>query len=193
MFDNGGIICWGRGLDGLLGLSSTTVVGYTAGLETLTFIGFSDTVPALGMASSGGHACAFHANGRIRCWGANTSYQLGDKTDTKRGFGSASVSTAVYVDFAPSITFAVVGTAVGSSFSCALFSNGKVLCWGSSGYQGQLGQPSAISDISSSGSPGSVLLSEATYVSFSSPQRSLVAQIAAGELRTCGTAFLLEK
>ena len=65
------------------------------------------------------HACALRSDGKVRCWGNNSSGELGNGTTT-------SSSTAVGVS---GITTATQ-IAVGGAHTCALLSGGTVKCWG---------------------------------------------------------------
>ena len=108
------------------------------------------------LAVGAGHNCAVQA-GSVRCWGDNTSGQLGDGTTlphaTPKPVGGLASATAV---------------SLGVNHSCALLGDGTVRCWGAND-SGQLGdgtlQPHAIpSEVSG---------------------LSGVAQISAGEYHTC--------
>ena len=76
------------------------------------------------------HTCSVNNLGEARCWGANTSGQLGDGTTTNV---SSIPATAL------SISGRQVKTmALGGNFTCALLDNNDVKCWGANG-MGQLG------------------------------------------------------
>lgn len=76
-----------------------------------------------------GHSCAVLSDGTVRCWGSNSSGQLG------LGPGGPPQSlTPVAVPGLSAITKVVVG----KGFSCALGDQGKVWCWGQN-TQGQVG------------------------------------------------------
>jgi alpha-tubulin suppressor-like RCC1 family protein len=66
--------------------------------------------------------------GGVKCWGSNSSGQLGDGTTTKR-----LTPTAV-----SGLSSGVAAIDAGSSHTCALLSTGGVKCWGNN-YHGQLG------------------------------------------------------
>jgi hypothetical protein len=72
------------------------------------------------------------SNGDVRCWGNNTSGQLGDNTNNNR-------SIPVAVQALSGDAEAVVG---GESHTCALMDGGGVKCWGDNG-SGQLGDNGA--------------------------------------------------
>src|SRR4029079_11210831 len=74
------------------------------------------------------HTCAVLQNGTARCWGYNSSGQIGDGTTTDR-FTPAVVS---------GITTATGAVAAGNNDSCVLLQGGSVKCWGMNTY-GELG------------------------------------------------------
>jgi alpha-tubulin suppressor-like RCC1 family protein len=116
LFTKGGIICWGSGQYGALGTDSTGSVGSGGTVNTLSFIRFSDTLPAITMTSGPIHTCAVFSNQRVRCWGSNAAQQIGDTTtfDRGSGTGTASVSSAVFVTFSATInSIAIVDIATG--------------------------------------------------------------------------------
>lgn len=117
--------CWGSNSNGQLGsgnligqLAPAAVTGLSAGVQAI--------------AAGAYHSCAVTAGGAAQCWGQNSSGQLGDSSVLERpapvtpvglGSGMATVAGGLY-------------------HSCALTSNGRVLCWGYNG-SGQLGIPSS--------------------------------------------------
>ena len=74
------------------------------------------------LAAGAGYSCALRPNGTVRCWGSNTSGELGDGTRT-------SSLTPVDVTGIGSIT-QLTG---GAFHACALHANGTVSCWGFNG------------------------------------------------------------
>jgi len=73
------------------------------------------------------HACAVIGIGQVKCWGDNSSGQLGDGTSTQR-------NTPVVVK---GITKATQ-VAAGYAHTCALLAGGSIECWGDN-YDGELG------------------------------------------------------
>jgi alpha-tubulin suppressor-like RCC1 family protein len=81
----------------------------------------------IGIAAGNEHTCAVEALGTVKCWGLNSSGQLGDNTVTTR-----RVPTQVYGQS----TFVTI--ARGGYHTCALGVAGSALCWGLN-TSGQLG------------------------------------------------------
>jgi alpha-tubulin suppressor-like RCC1 family protein len=63
----------------------------------------------------------------VKCWGSNSSGQVGDNTVTDRATPVAVVGPA-----------GVTGISAGGSHTCARYTSGGVKCWGSN-VSGQLG------------------------------------------------------
>jgi alpha-tubulin suppressor-like RCC1 family protein len=74
------------------------------------------------------HTCLVTRAGGVKCWGNNSSGQLGDGTQETR---------YIPVDVS-GLSSGVASLAVGDDFTCAVLQDGGVKCWGNN-YNGQLG------------------------------------------------------
>lgn len=83
--------------------------------------------------AGGSHSCMRTSTGGVRCWGSNSSGQLGYGNTLNIGDDEAPISAGNV-----SVGGTVVQLAVGGMHTCALLSSGKVRCWGDNSV-GQLG------------------------------------------------------
>jgi Regulator of Chromosome Condensation (RCC1) repeat protein len=88
------------------------------------------------LAVGGGHGCALLSDGTMACWGKNDHGQLGNG-----GTSDAAAAVAVVDDHGVKLA-GIVAIAAGAAHSCALRSDGTVLCWGDDS-AGQLGRGGA--------------------------------------------------
>lgn len=87
------------------------------------------------VAAGGAHSCMLDTDGIVRCWGANSSGELGDGTTTDR-------RAPIIVTGLPGI----VAVAAGAAHTCALDGAGNVHCWGTN-LSGQLGDGTTTSSL----------------------------------------------
>jgi alpha-tubulin suppressor-like RCC1 family protein len=122
LLETGGLTCWGNNVLGQLGGGTVSVFSTTpAALPSLT--------AGVGSVSAGGnHTCALLETGGLRCWGDNTSGQLGDGTTTGR----------MEPRDVPALTSGVMAVSAGCNHTCALLESRAVQCWGDNDF-GQLG------------------------------------------------------
>ena len=120
----GAVKCWGGNINGQLGDNSTTQRNTPADVS-----GLSSGVTAIATGYS--HTCALTSVGAVKCWGANSSGQLGDNSATQR-------NTPVDVS---GLSSGVTAIAAGGMHTCALLSSGAVKCWGDNS-RGQVGDNS---------------------------------------------------
>lgn len=87
------------------------------------------------IAAGGSQACVVQVNGQTKCWGANSSGQLGDGTSVAKSTPTTMLGTT-----------RGVSNAVGASHSCVLTALGLVYCVGSNSV-GQLGDGTGTSSL----------------------------------------------
>ena len=149
LLNTGTAKCWGSNSSGQLGDGTTT-----RRLTPTTVSGLGSGVSAISAGQN--HTCAVLGTGAVRCWGLNSSGQLGNDTTT-------ASSTPVNV----SNLSGVAAVSVGSAHSCALLRTGAVKCWGAGGRTGDSTNTQRTTPVDASG------------------LSSGVTAISAGHLHTC--------
>jgi alpha-tubulin suppressor-like RCC1 family protein len=120
----GGVKCWGSNSSGQLG------DGSTADRNTpVNVIGLGGGVSVVDAGAL--HTCATLSAGGARCWGDNSSGQLGDGTTINRSTPVAVSGMSGYV----------LQIAAGGSHTCSVDLSSPPLCWGWNAF-GQLGDGS---------------------------------------------------
>lgn len=134
LIEQGRIRCWGNNGTGQIGYGPG-VVGNIGDDEPASSAGDLPLPAAVNIEAGGAHTCAVFENGDVRCWGFNTSGQL--------GLGSSAVVTAIGDDETleslakVELIAPVNGLGLGVLQSCVRVS-GQLRCWGSGAF-GQLG------------------------------------------------------
>ena len=171
LLTDGSVRCWGRNSEGELGLGNITA--------------HSDKTPhAIGAVKLGEKAiaisaksystCALLASKAVRCWGPNSSGELGlgntqplSETKTPDQVGAVALGGLAQA------------VSVGGGHSCALLANGTVRCWGL-GFFGALGL-SSTSDIGDNELPSAS--GNAGLVPF--PNGRTAVSISLGQVHSC--------
>ena len=126
--------CWGSGEFGALGngaLGDNLVPGYVSGIDGVDDNWASDYSVSAG---HGFNCVGVGEDGVVKCWGLNSSGQLGDGTTTNRSapVGVLEPDGATLLQDSESLT-------TGAAHGCVIRGDdGAVLCWGSNSH-GQLG------------------------------------------------------
>jgi hypothetical protein len=114
----GGLKCWGKSNFGQL---TSNAPAATNSLP-IDILGLSSGVKAVSISDS--YVCALMDTGRVKCWGSNTSGQLGNG---QRG-GVTPVFTPV--DVVGLNNEVVTQITTGAFHACALTQSSQVKCWG---------------------------------------------------------------
>jgi alpha-tubulin suppressor-like RCC1 family protein len=125
--------CWGANDDGQLGNGRTQ--GSLTPVEVFNLAGVSVIAANVSGSDSNGHTCATLSTGTARCWGDNSSGQL----------GNGSLDNSSIPEVVTGLTN-VVDVAAGFSHGCARLTNGTVSCWGNN-RSGQLGNGVTLSSL----------------------------------------------
>ncbi|WP_397608795.1 fibronectin type III domain-containing protein [Silanimonas sp.] len=120
--------CWGGNANGEVGDGTVTAPASTPA-PVFAQTGDRD----ISMVTAGlAHTCARTAGGTVRCWGQNTTGQLGDGTTLER-----------LIPVTVSGLSGVVTMTAGTSHTCALTTAGEVRCWGDN-FNGALGDGTTV-------------------------------------------------
>ena len=135
---NNTLRCWGAGLYGQLGTSSTMTIGddeVPLAIEAV-MIGAEPVKLAVGAS----HGCVLLGTGGLRCWGRGNTGQLGYGSNQNVGDNEHPV-TLPEIDAVPPVVppgTTVLEIGAGLGHTCARLSSNDVICWGK-GDVGQLG------------------------------------------------------
>ena len=142
LLSNDKIKCWGKNEYGQLGLGDIDNRGDAANEmgDDLPFVDLgtydhddntnTDKIALKAKQISLGwhHTCALLSNDKVKCWGHNTSGQLGlGDTDNRGDAVDQMGDNLPFVDLGD---FTVKQIALGGQHTCALLSNDKIKCWG---------------------------------------------------------------
>jgi alpha-tubulin suppressor-like RCC1 family protein len=117
----GALYCWGSNSNGQIGNNGPTTSKYTVPILINSGTSYQQ------VATGNSHSCAITSSNQLRCWGLNSSGQLGDGSSSQR-------STPQGIDTATSYQ-----TVAASNVStCGISTTGVLKCWGEN-LSGQLG------------------------------------------------------
>jgi alpha-tubulin suppressor-like RCC1 family protein len=136
LLSNGDVRCWGRGTVGRLGLGNTNSIGDNEAITSVSPIKFPTGFKVKQIAVGGSHTCALSEEGKVICWGGNSSGQLGYGDITDRGDTPETTPDKLGFVGLPPVKSIVSGTS--ASHICAILVSGEVRCWGRNDV-GQLG------------------------------------------------------
>ena len=132
LLDDATVKCWGDAGFGQLGQGGVADLGDGPGEmgDALPAVALGAERTSVAIVAGSNHSCALLDNGSVKCWGANSSGQLGLGDTIWRGDGPGEMGDAlpaVALGSAPADAVAVAG----DNHTCALLDDGSVKCWGS--------------------------------------------------------------
>jgi alpha-tubulin suppressor-like RCC1 family protein len=139
LLDDASVKCWGYGYFAQLGLGDSANRGDAAGEmgDALPAVDLGSGRSVTGLTAGGFHSCALLDNGALKCWGMNSSGQLGLGDLVTRGNDPGEMGDAL-----PTVNVgtgrSVVAAEGGYTHTCVLLNGGDLKCWGWNTY-GQLG------------------------------------------------------
>jgi alpha-tubulin suppressor-like RCC1 family protein len=123
LLDDGAVRCWGRNVDGAVGVPGAPSTGYSSPPTAIDPVSIGDG--AIAIAVGGLSSCAILDAGSVRCWGAGGKgvNGLGDAETIGDDEDPSSVGPIQLGGTATAIT-------VGRNHACAILAGGSVRCWG---------------------------------------------------------------
>ncbi len=136
--EGGRVKCWGYN-SSYLGIETMDNRGDEGGemADNLPFVNLGEDFVVKKLAVGWNHACAVSTLGQLKCWGDNSSGQLGLGNDSARGGMDGDMG-----DSSPRVYLGsgvlVRDVAAGYERTCVITEQGKLKCWGDNRF-GQLG------------------------------------------------------
>lgn len=140
LLDNSTVKCWGGNASGQLGLGHTNNLGDGPGEmgDSLSAVNLGTGRSAIQIVAATGTTCAILDNASVKCWGVNSSGQLGLGHTNSLGDGGGEMGDSLpAIDLGTGRKALSIASSVGST--CAILDNSTVKCWGVN-FNGKLGQ-----------------------------------------------------
>ena len=180
LLDSGAVRCWGENNEAQLGYGHLNAIGDNEIPESAGDVDMGIGLEAYQIATGYAHTCVLLTNDAVRCWGDNSSGQLGYGHTNRIGDNETPADVGD-VDLGLSMGVKVTQIAAGGRHTCALLDSGAVRCWGTNfrgqlgyGHTGTIGDDETPAKAASAGKGGDVDVGT-----------SLVTQITAGDAHTC--------
>ena len=176
LLSDGKVKCWGWNAFGQLGLGDVNSRGEKPEQmgDLLPAIDLGTGVTATAITAGYAHTCALLSTLNVKCWGNNTSGNLGLEAKGHRGDQQGEMGNALPpLDLGPAQV--PVAITAGANHTCALLTGG-VKCWGYNSH-GELG----LGDVANRGDDGGEMSQSLPFVSLGATATALVA----GSNHTC--------
>jgi alpha-tubulin suppressor-like RCC1 family protein len=134
VLETGAVACYGGNEQGQLGVGHGYPVGDNVEEmgDYLSYVNLGNDRTARSVACGYAHTCAVLDNGTVRCWGR--AFGNGNRNDIGDNPGEVGNNTLnPVVDLGAGVT--VEQVSAGEDFTCARLMDGRVKCWGLSGYR----------------------------------------------------------
>lgn len=131
LLHDGSVKCWGYNGFGQLGLGNIASRGNEPGEmgDALPTVDLGSGRSARALAAGSHHTCALLDDDSVKCWGHNTSGQLGLGDEETRGDVSGEMGDALpAVDLGSGRSARAI--AAGGSHTCAWLDDASIKCWG---------------------------------------------------------------
>jgi E3 ubiquitin-protein ligase HERC3 len=161
LLDDSSVKCWGSNSVGQLGLGPVGWRGTDATQmgDDLATVNLGTGRRAKSIRAGYAHTCAILDDGTLRCWGANSSGQLGLGDSIPRGTSLSEMGDALpVVDLGAGRSPRELGLGPSASHTCVLLDDASVKCFGWNA-GGQLGAGDTVTRGTSPADVPSVLLS----------------------------------
>ena len=137
--DNNKLKCFGTNGNGQLGLGHTNRIGDDAAEmgDNLQYVDLGTDRTVTKIATGYSHTCAILDNSDLKCWGLNSTGQLGKGHQADLGDDVSEMGDQLAaIDLGSNRT--AIDIMGGEGHSCAILDNDDLVCWGRGG-EGQLG------------------------------------------------------
>jgi hypothetical protein len=123
LLKTGTVSCWGSNDLGQLGIGNSDKKPH------LRPRGIASLADVVDIAAGSDHVCALTRESSVYCWGRNDLHQLGVQTRDQCRYAGTVVACSPHPVRVPGLT-SVRSLALSNHSSCALASDGSVMCWG---------------------------------------------------------------